>query len=137
MCPQLATLLVLAAAARRVGAARGTERVGAAERDASAPAASSRANASVPEMLASVPEMLCAGSAPAPRVAACLAGTARTFERPLVHRSVAENVLRALGAEVKLFACWRRAELGETNAALDRARAPVSTDCPPRPVPTE
>lgn len=52
---------------------------------------------------ASVPEMLCAGG-DAPRVAVCVAGAARTFERALVHESLRENVLRALGADARFFA---------------------------------
>ena len=49
--------------------------------------------------------VLCAGFGTKPRIAVCVGGSARTFVTPLVHRSLQENVVHALGAEVTLFGC--------------------------------
>lgn len=49
--------------------------------------------------------VLCAGQPRKPHIALCLGGAARTFVQPLVHRSIYEHVIRALGANVVVFAC--------------------------------
>lgn len=52
----------------------------------------------------SIASMLCSPSGPAPSVALCIAGAARTFENKIVHRSLKENVIERLGAPVTTFA---------------------------------
>jgi hypothetical protein len=50
-------------------------------------------------------ELLCAASGSRPHIALCLGGQARTFPNTLVHRSVVEHVIQALGARTVVFAC--------------------------------
>ena len=54
----------------------------------------------------SVPDLVCANT-PRPRVAVCFGGTPRTFETPLVHRSIKTNFLDAFGGDLTLFAYVR------------------------------
>lgn len=75
----------------------------------------------------SIASMLCSPFGPAPRIALCLSGAARTFEHKLVHRSIKENVLERLGAPVTTFAFLKlgdarsdsRSEYGATIEATE------------------
>ena len=61
------------------------------------------------------PGLLCSGVEPRPKIAICLSGLARTFRNPLVHMSLKENVLEALGAPVTAFAYFRTLDLNGTR----------------------
>lgn len=52
----------------------------------------------------SMPAILCSSILDPPEIAVLLGGSARTFVRLLVHRSLQENVLNAFGAPTTLFA---------------------------------
>ena len=74
-----------------------------------------------------IASMLCSPSGPAPNVALCVAGAARTFQNKLVHRSLKENVIERLGAPVTTFAFLKlgdargdsRVEYGATIQATE------------------
>jgi len=52
----------------------------------------------------SVASMLCQPDGAPPRVAVCISGAARTFENPIVHRSLKEHLIDSLGAQTTVFA---------------------------------
>ena len=53
----------------------------------------------------SVPSMLCGNFQPAPSIAVCVGGTARTFGHHVVYRSLGENLINGFGGlETNLFA---------------------------------
>lgn len=51
-----------------------------------------------------VPQMLCHSFSDPPDIAVCLGGGVRLFTRPLLHKSLVENVLNSFGAPSHLFA---------------------------------
>ena len=51
----------------------------------------------------SIADLVCSNVAP-PSIAVCLAGTSRSFEKPLVYRTIKENLIRSIGGRVTLFA---------------------------------
>ena len=76
-------------------------------------------------------ELLCAASSSKPHIALCLGGQARTFANALVHRSVVEHVIQALGAHMVVFACvvtsedeqWQPAPRTLLNSSRGEVRA--------------
>ncbi|KAJ3106008.1 hypothetical protein HDU97_007192 [Phlyctochytrium planicorne] len=50
-------------------------------------------------------QLVCSPASPEPpKIAVCMAGAARTLKYPIVYKSIKNNVIDALGGEVKLFA---------------------------------
>ena len=79
----------------------------------------------------SIASMLCSPSGPAPSIALCLAGAARTFQNKLVHRSLKENVIERLGAPVTTFAFLKLSDgRGDSrpgfNGSIEATRIGVS-----------
>ena len=86
-------------------------------------------------------ELLCAASGSRPHIALCLGGQARTFPNTLVHRSVVEHVIQALGAHTVVFACvvtredekWQDGPRKLLNSSRDAVQAALRTFPSPAP----
>lgn len=54
--------------------------------------------------------LMCSNT-PRPKVAVCIAGTARTFTKTPVHRSIQTNLIEAFGGDVTIFAAIKTRDL--------------------------
>lgn len=69
-----------------------------------------------PLRVASAANLVC-GDYPRPRVAVCIAGTARSVVQPLVHQTLRTNLIEAFGGNADLFAYIRLID-GHSNPAF-------------------